>query len=90
MMSTTKSRTETRGLSVRGPGPHPGLSPHCTEHTFRGGVTQPHLLSLHLEPMGHDERVSNPGGIRLDSLPDEGDRRWRMSMAMEKSPLVAR
>jgi hypothetical protein len=38
MMSTTKSRTETRGLSVRGPGPHPGLSPHCTEHTFRGGV----------------------------------------------------
>lgn len=42
-------------------------------------MTQPHLLSLHLEPMGHDERVSNPGGIRLDSLPDEGDRRWRTS-----------
>lgn len=51
MMSTTKSRTETRGLSVRGPGPHPGLSPHCTEHTFRGGVTQPQSSSQEYGPV---------------------------------------
>ena len=39
--------------------------------------------------MGHDERVSNPGGIRLGTLPDEEDGRWRTSKVGTRAAAVA-
>ena len=43
-MITSTSRTETRRLSVSGPGPQLATSPNCTEHTFRGEV--PHVRPI--------------------------------------------
>ena len=39
--------------------------------------------------MGHDERVRNRGGIRLGTLPDEEDGRWRTSKVGTRAAAAA-